>query len=168
MSPIAAEPAVRGPRLQRLFQTKCHQRLGRNIHAFAPGQNLSTCSRCRANPPANRRAFSAARNGADDRTDRCPAANVFTSALVGSETVRLLRADDTVLRLNAIPPPVDRNGIQIQRDLVLRDVLYHHLNVCPFWNRNIAAPVDHILVHYTRKHSAVAVAGIDLPHWFAR
>ena len=87
--PIAAEPAVRGPRLQRLFQTKRHQRLGRNIHAFAPGQDLSTGSRCRANAAANRRTFSAAGNGADDRTDRCPAANEFTSALVGSETVRL-------------------------------------------------------------------------------
>ena len=61
MLPVAAEPAIRGPRLQRLFQTKRHQRLGRNIYAFAPGQDLSTGSRCRANPAANRRAFSAAR-----------------------------------------------------------------------------------------------------------
>jgi len=107
MFPIAAEPAVRDSRLQRLFQTKRHQRLGRNIDVFAPGQDLSTGSRCRANPPANRRALSAAGNGADDRADRCPAANEFTSALIGSETVRLLRVDDTVLRLDAIPLPVD-------------------------------------------------------------
>src|SRR4030095_3223708 len=63
--PIAAESTVRGPRLPRLFQTKCHQRLGRNIHAFAPGQNLSTRSRCRANAASNRRTFAAAGNGAD-------------------------------------------------------------------------------------------------------
>src|SRR4030095_4961637 len=162
MLTIAVEPAVRDPRSQRLLQTKRHQRLGWNIHGFATGQDLSTRVRRRANPTANRRAFSAAGNRADDGTDNCPSAHEFTRALIGSETVRLLRADDTVLRLNAIPLPIDRNGFQIQRDLILRDVLYQQLNVCPSWNGDIAAPVDHILVHHARKHPAVAVAGIDL------
>src|ERR1051326_1398925 len=162
MSPVADEPAVRDSRLQRLLQTKRHKRLGRNIHVFAPGQDLSTGSRCRAKASPNRRTFSAAGNGADDRTDHCPAAEEFTSAAIGPETVRLLRVDDSVLRLNAISLPVDRNGLQIQSDLVLRNLLYQQFNVCPSGNRNIAIPVDHILVHYARKHSAIAGTGIDL------
>src|SRR6476660_1178467 len=123
MLPVADESAVRGPRLQRLFQTKRHQRLGWNIHPFAPRQNLSTGSRCPAKASPNRRTFSAACNGADDRTDYCATAKEFTSPLIGSETVRLLRVDDTVLSLNAISLPVDRNRLQIQRDLVRRNIL---------------------------------------------
>jgi hypothetical protein len=110
--------------------------------------DLGTGSRCRAKASPNRRTFSAASNGADDRTDHCPTTKEFTSALIGSKTVRLLRADDTVQRLNAISLPIDRNGLQIQSDLVSRNGLYQHLDVCPSGNGNIATPVDDFLVHY--------------------
>ena len=119
MLPIAVEPAVRDPRSQAVVPNETSPTTRPEHLRFFPRQDLSTSSRCRANPTANRRTFSAAGNRADDRADRRTAANECTSALIGSETVRLLRADDTVLRLNAISLPVDRNGIQIQRDLVV-------------------------------------------------
>src|ERR1051326_5011939 len=107
--PIAAEAAVRDTHLQRLLQTKCHQRFGGNIHAFAAGQDLSAGSRCRPNPTANCRAFSAAANGADDRADRGPCADEGACPLIGSETVRPFRVNQAVLCLNAVTLPVDRD-----------------------------------------------------------
>src|SRR6476620_10225010 len=105
MSTLADEPILRDARLEWLLQTKRHQRLGRNIYVFALGQDLSTGSACCANPPANRRALAATCNSADDRTEQCAAAHESTRALIGSETVRRLRTDNTVLRLNTITLP---------------------------------------------------------------
>jgi hypothetical protein len=121
--PVPAEPAVRNSHLQRLFQTKRHQGFGGNVHTFAPRQDLSAGSCRRANSSTDRCALSASGNCAYDCADRCPAANVPTCTFVGSDTVRL-RLYNTVLGLNPVSLAVDRNGIQIQRDLVVREVLY--------------------------------------------
>src|SRR5438105_4162628 len=113
MPSVAAEPAVLDSRLQRLLQTKRHQRFGRDIDAFTFRQYLCAGPRRRANPTANRCAFSAAGNGADDRADCRASADEFACTLIGAKAVRLLRADDTVLRLNRIALPVYRDGLQI-------------------------------------------------------
>ena len=147
--------------MQRLLQPERQQGFGWNIYALAPSQNLSSGSCSGANTRADRCSFSASGDGANYCAEHCAAADIFAGALVRSDTFLAFRGDDVILSVNRVTLPVDRNGIHIQRHLVVRDVPDDQFDVRSTWNGNCALPVHHILVDDSGKGLPVVFLDID-------
>ena len=102
--------------VQRTIQPEAKNSFRGNVDFLALGDDLRSGSGARARDCADCRAFSSARNRADDRSKHGSPAHILTCALVRPDAISAI-FQLLIFGADAIAPSGDGNGFDVERDV---------------------------------------------------
>ncbi len=159
--PAPLVPAVRDVDQQWRLQLEGYEAFGGHSHLSSPRGNFPAGSSRRARRCANRSAFTAARNGSDNRAENSSAPDKLSRTLVCSNSRAIGAFQALRCCINRVSLSISGNGFNVQDQIPIPRAPHDEFDIRSPWYRQLSVTPANVIGNPAIVDSAVARMRID-------